>query len=202
MNKDCKGTLPLVADFLGCDEEIEGAIARFMDDPLLQQVYRIDLSLLNFFSKCYASKHVSIARENGGVYFDLREVTGLKLSFVRNESYPSKFFSWRLNYPYDRTLQKEVLVRYCDYDSVEGIIPNTIYTSRLNLNERFYNIIMLGDYEVKQVDKMVYDKAEDKFVEYPHSEFFIPDSEIRLGEEIQAIKKFVPLEQRSKYCRN
>jgi len=182
--------------------EIQEKIVYNPNDLLLQQIYRIDLHLLEFFMRCYKSRHVKIhGNENGSAFFDLSDVIGLALPFEINKEASSSFYKWRAVFPYDKTLQKEILVRYCGYDSVEGILPSTIVSSAFNVNDRFYDIQLGGDYHIQQVPKMVWDEEEDRYVER-QSGFFVPDRELRLAGEIEAVKKYVPLSERSQYFRS
>ena len=48
---------------------------------------------------------------------------------------------------------------------------------------------------------MIYDNTKKMYVPYEQNQFLISDSELRLKEEIQAIKKLVPKNERAKYYR-
>lgn len=48
---------------------------------------------------------------------------------------------------------------------------------------------------------MNYDEDRKMYVEYNQSDFLLPDSEMRLKDEIQAIKRLVPIKDRAKYYR-
>lgn len=48
---------------------------------------------------------------------------------------------------------------------------------------------------------MIYDNNRKMYISYIQNPFLVPDSELRLKEEIQAIKKLVPLNERKKYYR-
>ena len=66
-----------------------------------------------------------------------------------------------------------------------------ITTSSFKIYETFYNYL-LNDFTIYQVPKMIYDGDKKMYVMHKQNEFFIPDNELRLKEEIQSIKKLVP----------
>lgn len=94
---------------------------------------------------------------------------------------------------------KSVIVQYMHYHLVERC-GRGITTSDLKPYETFYNYL-LNDFTIHQIPRMMYDKDKKMYVSYEPKEYMLPDSELRLKEEIDAIKKFVPLEKRSKYYR-
>lgn len=94
---------------------------------------------------------------------------------------------------------KDVMVRYLGYHYVARV-PRTIYTSNFKIYETFYNYL-LNDYTIYQLPKMNYDINQKKYVEQMQNEFLVSDSELRLKQEIQSIKRLVPLNERSKYYR-
>lgn len=94
---------------------------------------------------------------------------------------------------------KDVMVRYLGYHYVARI-PRTIYTSNFRIYETFYNYL-LNDYTIYQLSKMNYDINQKKYVEQMQNEFLIPDSELRLKQELEAIKRLVPLNKRHQYYR-
>lgn len=94
---------------------------------------------------------------------------------------------------------KTVIVQYLHYNLIERC-KKGITTCTLNPNETFYNYL-LNDFEIHQIPRMIFDSDKKMYVPYSQSEFFIPDSELRLHDEIQTIKKLVPLKERSRYYR-
>lgn len=113
---------------------------------------------------------------------------------------------WNFNVEYslykDRILVdifKNVMIQYLGYHSIERV-PKTITTSAVNTYEVFYNYI-LNDFKIQKLPRMVYDITKKMYVPYDLNQFLIPDSELRLKEELQAIRKLVPLNERSKYYR-
>lgn len=57
------------------------------------------------------------------------------------------------------------------------------------------------NYDIQVVPQKRYNDKTQKFEEFSRSEFLIPTSEQRLKEEINSIKKLVPLKDRYKYFR-
>lgn len=94
---------------------------------------------------------------------------------------------------------KDVMIRYLGYHYVARV-PRTIYTSNFKIYETFYNYL-LNDYTIYQLSKMNYDINQRRYVEQMQNEFLISDSELRLKQEIQSIKRLVPINERSKYYR-
>lgn len=94
---------------------------------------------------------------------------------------------------------KDVMVQYIGYHYVARI-PKTIYTSEFNIYETFYNYL-LNDFTIIRLPKMIYDGKNKKYVEVKPNEFLVSDSELRLKEEIDSIKKLVKTCDRWKYER-
>lgn len=94
---------------------------------------------------------------------------------------------------------KTVIVQYMQYHLVERC-KKGITTCDSKPYETFYNYL-LNDFTIHQIPCMLYDTDLKTYVSYEKNKFLIPDSELRLKDEIQAIKKLVPLSERSKYYR-
>ncbi len=119
---------------------------------------------------------------------------------------------------------KDICVQYLGYDSIErawpigdlNIVnnvhwrsngytfskdPRIIVTSERNVNERFYNWLLM-EWTIQQIPKKIWDEKNKKFVDenyifdYVHS-----DNEEILGKEIESIKRLVKKEDRYKYFR-
>lgn len=91
---------------------------------------------------------------------------------------------------------KAVIVQYMHYHLVERC-KKGITTSSLKPYETFYNYL-LNDFEIHQIPYMIYNETKKMYVPYNP---FPTDSELRLKDEIQAIKKLVPINERPKYYR-
>lgn len=94
---------------------------------------------------------------------------------------------------------KNVMIQYLGYHSIERV-PRTITTSSFRIYETFYNYL-LNDFTIFQMPKMIFNPKERKYIPQNPNDFFLPDSELRLRDEIQAIKKLVPINERAKYYR-
>lgn len=94
---------------------------------------------------------------------------------------------------------KTVIVQYMNYHLIERC-KKGITTCNVRPYETFYNYL-LNDFEIHQIPCMIFDNEKKMYVPYSQNEFLVSDSELRLKEEIQAIKRLVPLRERSKYYR-
>ncbi len=119
---------------------------------------------------------------------------------------------------------KDICVQYLGYHSIERAIPNkdlilfnninepsngytfarnpkSILTSEPNVNEVFYNWLLM-DWEIKRLPRFYwYDKEKRFELESPIMTYHQTDEEEILSKEIQAIKRRVPKEERYKYFR-
>lgn len=94
---------------------------------------------------------------------------------------------------------KTVIVQYLHYHLIERC-EKGITTCDTKPYETFYNYL-LNDFTIHQIPRMIFDYDKKMYIPYNQNEFIITDTELRLKEEIQAIKKHVPLKERSKYYR-
>ena len=93
---------------------------------------------------------------------------------------------------------KSILVQSCDVDSIELVWPNTICTSKFNIYETFYNYLIM-DYNVQIVPKKIFNEEKGVFIDYKYNEFLVPDSELRLKDEVTSIRKLVKKDERYMY---
>lgn len=154
-----------------------------------------------YFLQVYLSKKTNI--RDGINVVDLSYTTGYYPEF----EYFDDSDAYSFNYPEramfeedELDILKSILVQACDVDSLELAIPKTILTSKFNIYETFYNYL-LNDYKIQVVPKKVYDSKEQRFINFKLNEFLVPDSELRLKDEIEAIRKRVPREERSRFYR-
>ena len=155
----------------------------------------LKLKLYQYFLLVYSSDNTRI-RENGKDVIELFDTIGYHPYIAYT---PDGYNSYRLPERlilYEDLLHifKSVLVQSCDVDSIE-IAPSkyhhmqskTILTSKFNPYETFYNYLLM-DWNVQVIPKRIYNYKTQKFEEYGLSEFFVPDSELRLKEEVLSIK--------------
>ena len=94
---------------------------------------------------------------------------------------------------------KTVIVQYMHYHLIERCNKG-ITTSDPKPYETFYNYL-LNDFNIHQIPRMIYDNERKMYIPYTRNEFFIPERELILKEEIESIKKLVPPNERYKYYR-
>lgn len=181
----------------------------------------MDRDIMQFIANCYSNESF-----NKGLGKDIRfmgeaEFYDKYFCFLKEErdkrypreksetdiEYSNRTSPWyNFDYQYNRYIKtalldvlKEVFICYLGYHSVERV-PRTITTSEFNIYETFYNYL-LNDFNIIQIPKMIYDPDKKIYVEQKQNQFFMPDSEMRLKEEIQSIKKLVHRNERYKYYR-
>ncbi len=169
----------------------------------------IELKLYQYFLQVYKSENTKI-RENGKDVVELFETTGYQPEVFYCKD--SDSYSWdlpkRLMFTTElMEILKSILVQSCSIDSLELALSRykknlskTILTSKFNPYETFYNFYLM-DYNIQTVPQRIFNTKTQKFEEYSQSDFFIPDSEIRYKDEIESIKRLVPLKDRHKYFR-
>lgn len=129
---------------------------------------------------------------------------------------------------YHKHLQKELLsymkdicVQYLGYDSLERFSPNgrelkipywperynfellsprTITSSYPNINERYYNYLLM-DWTVKQLPRYYYNEHTRIYEKSDFNILYQSETEEKLEQEIKSIKKLVPLKERKQYFR-
>ena len=188
----------------------------------------LKLDLMLFFEKCYSKR--DFFNSFGNVVkvpcFELfLEMHGKDLKWLGHTSYSAQEDQYR-EYVIATLMHsafKDVLVQYLGYDSIERAIPDnrpyylsknlyhasygfkysnypSILTSCSNPNERFYNWKLMN-YEIKQVDRMLWNEEEKRYIKSPIRGYHQSDKELLLGKEIEAIKREVPLQKRKEYFR-
>ncbi len=86
------------------------------------------------------------------------------------------------------------------FDKIETQVKKTITTSKPNIYEEFFNL-MIMDYEIVQLPKLVFDEDTQKFRWIYPNEFINTGINREFEEEIKLIKKYVPYNERYKYLR-
>lgn len=117
---------------------------------------------------------------------------------------------------------KDICVQYLGYDSLERFMPNgnivpvrqnyddesndflkiprVITTSNPNINERFFNYLLM-DWRVDVLPKYRFNPNTNKYEEDEIIQYHISSIDEEYGKEIDKIKKLVPLTERPKYFR-
>lgn len=159
-----------------------------------------ELKLWLYFLNVYQSCNTKMRSDKLNVV-DLSYTTGYYPEFMYSDSDIPFYYPKRWMWEEDEIdILKSILVQACDVDSLESAMPKTILTSKFNIYETFYNYL-LNDYKIQVVPKKAYDFKEQRFIDFKLNEFFVPDSELRLKDEIEAIRKRVPREERSRFYR-
>lgn len=91
----------------------------------------------------------------------------------------------------------DFLVQLLNFDKVERL-PKTITTSKVNINEAFFNYLIM-DFNIVQIPKVGFDVTTSDFNYLYPNEFIQYDKEKEFEENIQLIKKYIPLSERPKY---
>lgn len=180
--------------------------------------YRLNQDLIEFFYNCYQND--SFMNGFGKDYYIMNEEEFYDSPYYQNilKQYPKRkdesqssyecripaiyqfdFMYWNYKMKIILGFFKDTLVQYLGYHSIERI-PKTITTSEAKIYSTFYNYL-LNDFTIVRIPKMSYDKYRKIYVENNQSELLLPDSELRLKDEIQSIKKLVPINDRAKYYR-
>lgn len=175
------------------------------DDDNSKYNYQLEQDIYKFLLNCYSAE--TFFDGIGNIRYCMCEHDFYDVYYKKNHpgsSYYGNNYDFELEYSIykDKILVdilKEVVIQYLGYHSVERI-PKTITTSEPNIYETFYNYL-LNDFEIFKLPRMNYDSKEKRYIEHEYNEFFISDKELRLKEEINSIKKLVPLKERSKYYR-
>lgn len=207
-------------------EELKNALENIRKDNDWQRKHsnsispydKLDQDLIEFFYNCYQNE--SFMNGFGKNYYIMNEeefyhspyYQNILKKYPKNEGEDDSRYNWRIpamyqfdfmywNYKMRIILNffKDTLVQYLGYHSIERI-PRTITTSEIKIYSTFYNYI-LNDFTIVRIPKMNYDEDRKMYVEYNQSDFLLPDSELRLKDEIQAIKRLVPIKDRAKYYR-
>lgn len=185
--------------------------------------------LLKFFDKLYSNENFfdSLGRN---VYVDNMDNVWEKykknFTFTKYQELGEKYKFYFENYLVIQLMSyfKDICVQYLGYDSIERTWPigdlnisNNLYstsmgytflknpriitTSENNINERFYNWLLM-DWTIHKVPKKIWDEKNKKFVDEDSIfDYVYNEKEEILGKEIKSIKRLVKKEDRYKYFR-
>ena len=181
----------------------------------------MDRDMFQFIANCYSNVTFNKGfgkdvRFMGKKEFYDKHIVRLKEEYIKkhpreicetDEQYSYRISScYNFKREYDRYIQKElllllkeVIICYLGYHSVERT-TKTITTSVPNIYETFYNYLLNG-FTIFQLPRMVFDEELKTYFEVKQNEFFVPDRQIRLKDEIASIRKLVPASELHKYYR-
>lgn len=184
-----------------------------------------EYKLLLFFKNAYKDKKFfdSIQRK---ISIENPDIVKKRLKY---EYKNCNFSDMRLDSTYRDYLKKELLshlkdicVQYLGYDSLERFKPNgaelkipywyedydfdfsdfprIITSSYPNVNERYYNYLIMG-WAVHKLPRYYYNEQTGLYEKNDFNILYQSESEQKLELEINSIKKLVPLKERKKYFR-
>ncbi len=91
----------------------------------------------------------------------------------------------------------DLLVQFIGFDKIETQKKKTITTSKKNIYEEFFNLLLL-DYDVVELPKLIFD-ADVQHFRWISPSFINAGVNREYENEIRLIKKYVPYEERQKY---
>lgn len=94
----------------------------------------------------------------------------------------------------------EIPYRYDDYDFDFLANPRIITSSYPNVNERYYNYLIM-DWTVHKIPRYYYNEQTGLYEKSVLSSFYKSETEQKLEQEIKSIKKLVQLQDRKQYFR-
>ena len=189
---------------------------------------RLKYDLMSFFEKCYSKKDFFYSFGRVIKVQSFKNVTKIMYrKYLQRNGYDNYDDEREFYREYCivtlMSYFKDILVQYLGYDSIERAIPEydinienniywnsqgytfspipSIFTSCSNINERFYNWLLM-DWTVLRVPRMIWNEKEQKFVqESSIIDYYQTEKEIILGKEIESIKREVPKQHRREYFR-
>jgi len=100
-----------------------------------------------------------------------------------------------------RNASNDILVQLIGFDKIESSRFKTITTTKTNIYEEFYNLILLG-YDVYQLPKLIFDEDKKQFRWLKPNDFVQTSIDRECEEELKLIKKYIPYDQRDRFLRN
>lgn len=117
---------------------------------------------------------------------------------VSNYGLPNIDFDGKLEGLKNRSFIQDFAVQTMDFDKVESQLKKTITTSKININEAFFNYLIM-DFDVINLPKIIYHENENSFIQMKHNDFITTSKEKEFEEEVKLIKKYIPYNERRKY---
>ena len=98
-------------------------------------------------------------------------------------------------------IYQDLLIQFIGFDKIETQTRKTITTSRTNIYEEFFNLLIM-DYEIKQIPKLIFDEENQHFRWINQNEFINAGINRECEKDIQLIKKYVPYKDRHLYFKD
>jgi len=97
--------------------------------------------------------------------------------------------------------KNDFLVQAVGFDKIETQLRRTITTSKLNINEAFFNYLIM-EWQIQQIPKCLIDTESKRLRGIGTNDFSLNNNsglERELSKEIQLIKKYIPILERPRY---
>lgn len=95
----------------------------------------------------------------------------------------------------------DILVQFVGFDKIETQQSKTITTSKPNIYEEFFNLLIM-DYNIVQLPKLIFDEKIQGFRWICPNEFINSGINRECEKEIKLIRKYVPYDKRHLYFRD
>lgn len=92
----------------------------------------------------------------------------------------------------------DILTLLLGFDKIENKWTKTITTSKLNINETFFNYLLM-DYNIIYKPSLRYDENTNSFIWYNKNSLIDSPTEKQYEEKIKEIKRYIPYDKRSDY---
>lgn len=94
----------------------------------------------------------------------------------------------------------DMLVQFVGFDKIETQLSKTITTSKSNIYEEFFNLLVM-EYNIVQLPRLIFDEENQQFRWIYPNEFINSGINRECEKEIKLIKKYIPYEERYKYLK-
>lgn len=94
----------------------------------------------------------------------------------------------------------DMLIQFIGFDKIETQLSKTITTSKSNVYEEFFNLLIM-EYNVVRLPRLLFDEETQHFRWLYPNEFINSGINRECENEIKLIKKYIPYEERYKYFR-
>ena len=91
----------------------------------------------------------------------------------------------------------DLLVQFIGFDKIETQKKKTITTSKKNIYEEFFNLLLM-DYDIVELPRLIFD-ADVQHFRWISPSFINAGVNREYENDIRLIKKYVPYEERQKY---
>ena len=197
------------------DGLLAGDVREFMNYNCIP-FYKFDPSFSNLYTDNCKDVILSIINSKIFIYSSFlnllkEDAHGIKLKKALID-YPSKFNGKEsledIIYLYDNIKEldhlarirniQDFVVRTFYFDKIETQVNRTITTSRININETFFNYLIM-EFDVVSIPRIILNKDQNIFMKKISDNFIETATEKEYEDEIRLIKKYIPFNERYKY---